>query len=256
MPRVSGKTALVTGGAGGIGAATSRLLAAEGARTIIADTNRAAGQALADELQRAGQDTDFHVLDVAEESSWRMLMEMFQTEDLHILVNNAGAAFPNGDIERQSLEDWRAIMRVNSDGTFLGVKFGIEAMRRHGQGGSIINLSSILGLVGSPTTCAYTASKGAVRLLTKSAALHCAKAGYRIRVNSVHPGYIATPMVDAVLKTRDDPAALLAMVEALTPLGHLGAPEDIAHGVLYLASDESKFVTGAELVIDGGYTAQ
>jgi NAD(P)-dependent dehydrogenase (short-subunit alcohol dehydrogenase family) len=170
-----------------------------------------------------------------------------------VLVNNAGVAL-SASVEDTSLEQWRWLMSINLDGVFLGVKQAVGAMKA--AGGSIINLSSIEGLIGDPNLAAYNASKGGVRLLTKSAALSCAKAGYRIRVNSIHPGYIQTPMVEAYVEAQADPAAARAAIAALHPLGRIGDPDDIAYGVLYLASDESKFVTGAELVIDGGYTAQ
>ena len=158
-----------------------------------------------------------------------------------------------GTVEGPSLDDGQRGQSINLDGVFLGTKYAIEAMRKHNDGGSIINLSSIEGLIGDPTLAAYNASKGGVRLFTKSSALHCAQSGYKIRVNSVHPGYIWTPMVQGL--TKQDEAARQKLV-ALHPLGHLGEPEAIAYGILFLASDESKFMTGSELVIDGGYTAQ
>lgn len=173
---------------------------------------------------------------------------------LDILVNNAGVAL-GGDVEKTTLAQWRALMAVNLDGVFLGTQRAVAAMKGSG-GGSIINLSSIEGLIGDPNLAAYNASKGGVRIFTKSAALHCAQSGYKIRVNSVHPGYIWTPMVENYLASQSDPVAAKAFLTGLHPVGHLGEPDDIAYGILYLASDESKFVTGAELVIDGGYTAQ
>ncbi|MBX9746152.1 MAG: SDR family oxidoreductase, partial [Hyphomonadaceae bacterium] len=172
---------------------------------------------------------------------------------LDVLVNNAGVAL-GASVEDTSIEQWHWLMGINLDGVFLGTRYAIAAMKS--RGGSIINLSSIEGLIGDPNLAAYNASKGGVRLLTKSAALHCAKAGYGIRVNSIHPGYIRTPMVEGYIAAQPDPSAAKAAIAALHPLGHIGEPNDIAYGVLYLASDESKFVTGAELVIDGGYTAQ
>ena len=193
--------------------------------------------------------------DVAKEADWdrvvRATVERFG--GLQVLVNNAGVAL-NGDVEHTSLEEWRCLMSINLDGVFLGTKRAIEAMKP--TGGSIINLSSIEGLIGDANLAAYNASKGGVRIFTKSAALYCAKAGLNIRVNSVHPGYIRTPMVEAHLAQQPDPAAAKAAVASLHPVNHLGEPDDVAYGVLYLASDESKFVTGAELVIDGGYTSQ
>ncbi len=170
------------------------------------------------------------------------------------MVNNAGLGI-GGNAEDTTLEDWRKLMRVNLDGVFLGTKHGIRAMKDH-KSGSIINLSSIEGLIGDPNLAAYNASKGGVRLFTKSAALHCAKSGYNIRVNSIHPGYIWTPMVENYLKQVGNVAAGRKALDSLHPIGHVGEPDDIGWGVVYLVADESKFVTGSELVIDGGYTAQ
>lgn len=171
---------------------------------------------------------------------------------LDILVNNA-AVFLSKKIEDTSLEEWRWLMSINLDGVFLGTKYAIGAMKKSG-GGSIINISAAGGIVGTLDASAYGASKGAVRLFTKAAALECSKAGhnYNIRVNSVHPGIIETPMIEAKLKNK----TARKIREGWHPIGHLGEPDDIAYGVLYLASDESKFTTGAELVIDGGWTAR
>ena len=170
---------------------------------------------------------------------------------LDILVNNAGVNLWK-KIEDTSLHEWRWLMSVNLDGVFLGTKYAIQAMKKNG-GGSIINISSVAGIVGTLDTSAYHASKGGMRLFMKAAALECSKAGYgyNIRVNSVHPGVIKTPMVDGLLKDEDKMRTALSW----HPIGRFGEPEDIAYGVLYLASDESKFITGAELVIDGGWTA-
>lgn len=168
------------------------------------------------------------------------------------MVNNAGIALGK-TVEDTTLAEWRKVQEINLDGVFLGTKYGIEALRKSG-GGSIVNLSSIEGLVGDPGLAAYNASKGGVRIFTKSAALHCAQAGYGIRINSVHPGYIWTPMV-AGLADSEQTEKYQRLV-SLHPIGHLGEADDIAYGILYLASDESKFMTGSELVIDGGYTAQ
>ena len=256
MDRLTGKVALVTGGAMGIGEACARLFAREGASVAITDVNVELGSKLAEDINCAGGAALFVEHDVAEESGWRRAIgatiERFGRLD--IVVNNAGLGI-GGDVEHTTLEDWRRLMRVNLDGVFLGTKYGVQTLRQYG-GGSIVNLSSIEGLVGDPNLAAYNSSKGGVRLLTKSAALYCAKAGYKIRVNSVHPGYIWTPMVEHYLQTSGDVEAGRRAIDALHPLGHIGEPDDIAYGVLYLASDESKFMTGAELVIDGGYTAQ
>ena len=171
-------------------------------------------------------------------------------------MNNAGVG-GGCPPEEQTLERWRWLMSINLDGVFLGTKHAILAMKRKAPpSGSIINLSSIEGLVGDPNLGAYNASKGGVRLYTKSVALYCAKAGLNIRVNSIHPGYIWTPMVENYLAEQGNLEEGRAALDALHPIGHVGDPDDVAYGAIYLASDESKFVTGAELVIDGGYTAQ
>jgi NAD(P)-dependent dehydrogenase (short-subunit alcohol dehydrogenase family) len=255
MGRVAGKVALVTGGGLGLGRAAALMLAREGAKIVVTDVNDKEGAKVADEIVDAGGEAMFLHHDVAKEADWdrvvRATVERFG--GLRILVNNAGVAL-SADVEHTSLEEWRWLMSINLDGMFLGTKRAIEAMKP--TGGSIINLSSIEGLVGDANLAAYNASKGGVRIFTKSAALYCAKAGLNIRVNSIHPGYVWTPMVEEYLSKQPDPAAAKVLVAGMHPVNHLGEPDDIAYGVLYLASDESKFVTGAELVIDGGYTAQ
>jgi NAD(P)-dependent dehydrogenase (short-subunit alcohol dehydrogenase family) len=255
MKRVQGKTAIVTGASVGLGRAAALLLAREGARVIVTDVKDKEGAAVADEIVAAGGEAMFLHHDVAKEEDWTRVMASTASRfgPLSILVNNAGVAIP-ANVEDTTLEQWRWLMSINLDGVFLGTRFAIAAMKA--RGGSIINLSSIEGLIGDPNLAAYNASKGGVRIFTKSAALHCAKAGYKIRVNSVHPGYIWTPMVEGYVKSHADAEAAKAALAALHPLGHIGEPDDIAYGILYLASDESKFVTGTELVIDGGYTAQ
>ena len=256
MSRVSGKVALITGGAMGIGEACARLFVNEGAAVAITDVDVERGNAIAADLSGAGRSAIFVEHDAGDEAAWRLAIDatVARFGRLDVVVNNAGLGI-GGDVEHASLDDWRRLMRVNLDGVFLGTKYGVQALKRFG-GGSIINLSSIEGLVGDPNLAAYNSSKGGVRLLTKSAALYCAKAGYQIRVNSVHPGYIWTPMVENYLRSAGDVEAGRRALDALHPVGHVGEPNDIAYGVLYLASDESKFMTGAELVIDGGYTAQ
>ena len=256
MNRVTNKVALVTGAAMGIGEATARLLASEGAAVAITDLNVERGSSLAEQINCSGGAAIFIDHDVAEESAWRRAIEktLGKFGRLDIVVNNAGLGI-GGDVEHATLDEWRRLMRVNLDGVFLGTKYGVQMLKRFG-GGSIVNLSSIEGLVGDPNLAAYNSSKGGVRLLTKSAALYCASAGYKIRVNSVHPGYIWTPMVENYLRAAGDVEGGRKQLDALHPLGHVGEPNDIAYGILYLASDESKFMTGAELVIDGGYTAQ
>jgi NAD(P)-dependent dehydrogenase (short-subunit alcohol dehydrogenase family) len=255
MKRVEGKVALVTGGGLGLGQATAMLLAREGAKVVVTDLQEEPGHATVDAIIDAGGEAIFIRHDVASEADWSAAIGMTANRfgGLHVLVNNAGVAL-TANVEDTTLEQWRWLLSINLDGVFIGTRMAIGAMKA--SGGSIINISSIEGLIGDPNLAAYNASKGGVRIFTKSAALHCAKAGYRIRVNSIHPGYIWTPMVQHYLAAQPDPAAAKAFVEGLHPVGHLGEPDDIAYGALYLAADESKFVTGAELVIDGGYTAQ
>ncbi len=252
MGRVDGKIAIVTGAASGIGRGCARRLAAEGARIVIADKDERGGVALAEEL---GEPHVFRQLDVTDEAAWRRIVEetVRVFGRLDVLVNSAGVAVW-GDIEHTTLEDWRFCNAVNSEGTFLGCKAAIAAMKTTG-GGSIINLSSVAGLIGVADGPAYAASKGAVRMLTKSIALHAAQRGYNIRCNSVHPSFIETPMVEAVVAAAKDPARMRKFVERTSPMGRIGDVDDIAHLIVYLASDESKFMTGAELPVDGGLTA-
>lgn len=256
MGRVSAKVALVTGAALGIGKATALLLAREGAKVVVADMKEQEGHAVVAEIEAAGGEALFVSLNVTVEEDWSKAMAAIKARfgRLDIAVNNAGIAY-TGTVESTSLADWRRVQAVNLDGVFLGTRYAVEAMKPQG-GGSIVNLSSIEGLVGDPTLAAYNASKGGVRLFTKSAALHCARSGYKIRVNSVHPGYIWTPMVQGLTADTPDQVAARQKLVDLHPLGHLGEADDIAYGILFLASDESKFMTGSELVIDGGYTAQ
>ncbi len=251
-----GKSAIVTGGALGIGRACALKLAEEGAAVAVTDVDVSKGPLVVEEIRSRGGDAIFINHDVSDESGWehvvKLAVERYKKVD--VLVNNAGVALAK-DVEHTTLAEWSWLMSINLDGVFLGTKHAILAMKAAG-GGSIVNLSSIEGLVGDPNLAAYNASKGGVRLLTKSAALYCAKSGYNIRVNSVHPGYIWTPMVENFLKSQGDVAQGRKALDSLHPIGHVGEPDDIAYGVLYLASDEAKFVTGTELVIDGGYTAQ
>jgi NAD(P)-dependent dehydrogenase (short-subunit alcohol dehydrogenase family) len=254
MNRVKGKVALVTGAGMGLGRAAAMRLAQEGARVVVTDLNEEVGRAVGDAIVDAGGEAVFLRQDVASEDDWKKVIAFAQSRfgALDILVNNAGVLL-SSKIEETPLDKWRWLMSINCDGVFLGVKHAISAMKD--RGGSIINLSSVAGLVGLPDISAYCASKGAVALFTKAAALECAKAGYAIRVNSIHPGGIWTPMLEAFVGKRGEPSADQAAAN-MHPVGHAGEPDDIAYGVVYLASDESKFVTGAELVIDGGYTAQ
>jgi 3(or 17)beta-hydroxysteroid dehydrogenase len=256
MGRLSGKVAMVTGAAMGLGQATAELLAREGAKVVVGDINEVQGCAVADGIVAAGGTAIFQRQDVAEPSDWdaAISLAMHRFGRLDVLVNNAGVCVA-ANIEETTLEQWRWTMNVNLDGVFLGVKAGVKAMKETG-GGSIINLSSIDGIIGESPLAAYCASKGGVRLLTKAAALHCAQAGYKIRVNSIHPGYIRTPQVEKYLLDLGDYGGEWARKSALHPVGHFGEPIDIANAVLFLASDESRFMTGAEMVVDGGYTAQ
>ena len=251
MARLAGKVALISGGARGMGAAEARLFAQEGARVVIGDVLEAEGRALAENLSAKGHGVVFVRLDVTREADWKAAVDLGVSRfgKLDVLVNNAGIGAA-GRVEDTTAEAWDEVMAVNAKGVFLGTKAAIPAMRRAG-GGSIINISSQLGLVGSDHTSAqYSASKGAVRILTKTTAVQYAKE--KIRVNSVHPGPIVTPMTE---RRRADPATRAMMVSRI-PMGRYGEADEVAYGVLYLASDESSFVTGSELVIDGGWTAQ
>ncbi len=253
MNRVMGKVAIVTGGGGAIGRSIASLLSQEGARVIVGDINEANGNRVAEELRSRGGEALFVKQDVTREADWneaiRATLERYGKLD--ILVNNAGVMVWK-NIENTSLQEWRSVLDINLNGVFLGTKYAIGAMKKSG-GGSIVNISSVAGLVGTLDSSAYHASKGGVRIFTKAAAMECSEAGYdyKIRVNSVHPGVIKTPMIEDLLK--DESKMRTALEWHL--VGHFGEPEDVAYGVLYLASDESKFVTGAELVIDGGWTA-
>ena len=249
--RLENKVALISGGARGMGAAEARMFAREGAKVVIGDVLDAEGTRVAAEIAESGGDALFVHLDVTHEEDWRSAIgaATLSFSKLDILVNNAGI-WRRGRVEDTTVEDWDMILDVNAKGVFLGTKLAIPEMRKAG-GGSIINISSTAGLVGGPRSSAYTASKGAVRLFTKATAVQYAQDG--IRANSIHPGPIDTPMIQQVWHGEEQSreAAL-----ARTPLGRIGTPDDIAYGVLFLASDESSFMTGSELVIDGGSTAQ
>ncbi len=251
--RLTGKVALVTGCAQGIGAAICRRFVEEGAAVIAADSNEELGTALADELTSTGAVCTFHRLDVRSERDWTTAMGLTMQRHgrLDVLVNNAGIDIP-GDIEQATLDDWRTTFGVNVESLLLGTRLAVSSMKDARQG-SIVNIASIASLVGTPGGAAYCASKGAVLALTRSVALHCAARGYGIRVNAIHPGPVRTPMV---MKYASENPQFLAGMQAAIPLGTLGDPMDIANGALYFASDESKWVTGSSLVIDGGYTAQ
>lgn len=256
MGRLDGKVAVVTGGALGIGEACCRLMAREGAAVAVADVKDEEGRAVARAIETAGGTARFWHLDVTGEANVeRVCREVADAfGKLDVMVANAGIAGTNKPIDALTVEEWNEVIAVNVTGVFLCTKHAIPHMRRAG-GGSIINLSSIYGLISAPDIPPYHASKGAVRLMSKTDALLYATE--RIRVNSVHPGYIWTPLVENFGKSMGFSAeAFRNELGGRHPVGHVGEPDDIAWGVVYLASDESRFVTGAELVIDGGYTAR
>jgi NAD(P)-dependent dehydrogenase (short-subunit alcohol dehydrogenase family) len=253
MDRLKGKVAVVTGAALGIGRACVERMAAEGARIVLADVHDDIGASLEAALRKRGFDAHYVHCDVASEDDAEALMTGAMTTygQLDVLVNNAGISGTNKPTHEISEAEWDQVMAVNVKGVFFCTKHALPHLRVNG--GSIINLSSIYGLVGAPDVPPYHASKGAVRLMTKTDAM--LYAADSVRVNSIHPGFIWTPMVENHLNAMDgDSEANKQQVASLHPLGHLGEPDDIAWGVVYLASDESKFMTGAELVIDGGYT--
>jgi 3(or 17)beta-hydroxysteroid dehydrogenase len=254
MARVKDKVAIVTGGGGGMGRAEAMLLAKEGAKIVVTDLDEAAVKNVAGEINSQGGKAVSIKHDVTSETDWSIVLRKTLEEfgKLDVLVNNAGVILYK-KIEDISLSEWRWVMSVNLDGVFLGTKFAIEAMKKSG-GGSIINIASVAGLIGNPDASAYHASIGGVRSFSKAAAIECSKAGYgyNIRVNSIYPGVINTRMADDL---RKDEAKYKTAV-SWHPIGHFGEPDDVAYGVLYLASDESKFLTGSELVIDGGWTAR
>ncbi len=253
MTRLAGKVAFITGAASGIGQAIARRFVAEGARVALADIDEAGSAALAGELGAAAL---YLRHDVTEEADWiaNLARAVAAFGRLDILVNNAGIG-PAGTIEKTSLEEWRRVHAVNLDGVFLGCKHGIAPLREAG-GGSIVNLSSVAGLLGTPTLAAYGSSKAAVRQLTKSVALHCAARRDAIRCNSIHPAFAATPMVERMIAESKAPERTRAALAEQIPLGRLGEADEVAALALYLASDESRFVTGGEFVIDGGLAAR
>lgn len=256
MNRLKNKTAVVTGGALGIGRATCKALASEGAVVAVTDIQDEDGKKVVEEITEAGGTAEYWNLDVSSESEVKDVFSAIKDQfgSIDVLVNNAGISGTNKPTHEISVEEWEKVMDVNIKGVFLCTKYALSAMREAG-GGSIINLSSIYGIISAPDLPAYHASKGAVRLMSKTDALLYAKD--KIRVNSVHPGFIWTPLVEELGKRSDEGVEKFReQLDSLHPIGHVGEPEDIAHGIVYLASDESKFVTGSELVIDGGYTAQ
>ncbi len=249
--RLAGKTVLISGGASGIGLVTAQRSLAEGAHVAIGDIDAAAGE-------RAARETPglhFVRLDVTSDASWAGAIDDVRTRfrALDGVVNSAGI-FLVGDIERISDEDWHRTRAVNMDGVFYGCRHAVRAMKE--RGGSIVNMSSVSGIVGGDNVVAYNATKGAVRLLTKSVALHCAKRKYGIRCNSVHPTFVDTPMFRESVERAREPERIRSALLAQVPLGRPAQPREIADLIVYLLSDESAFVTGAEMVIDGGLTAQ
>lgn len=253
--RLTGKIALITGGASGIGAATARALADHGAKVVVTDIDAQGAQTTAEEIVATGGAAVSASHDVTSESDWDAVVALALDtfKELHVLVNNAGVAPGNTDLLTQDYQTWRQVLAVNLDGVFLGMK-ACGAALSTAKGASVINVSSVLGKVGFPGTSAYCASKGGVKLLTKSAAIELAPLG--IRVNSIHPGFTDTPMIQNGMAEYEDPEAMRAVITAAHPIGRLGESLDIANGVVFLASDESAFMTGSELVVDGGYTAQ
>ena len=255
MDRVKGKVAIVTGGSLGIGRSASSLLAREGALVAVADVLDSEGRETVRHIQSAGGKAEFWHLDVRKESE---VKAVFQAVNEHfgridVLVNNAGISGANRPTHEITEEEWDNLMAVNVKGVFFCTKHAIPYLKKSGDG-SIINLSSIYGIVGAGDVPPYHASKGAVRLMTKNDAL--IYAADNIRVNSIHPGFIWTPMVEEFAGEQGDIAEARKRLDVLHPIGHVGEPDDIGWGIVYLASEEAKFITGSELVIDGGYTAR
>jgi NAD(P)-dependent dehydrogenase (short-subunit alcohol dehydrogenase family) len=260
MPgRMAGKVALVTGGASGIGRSCALRLAEEGATVVVTDIQDDVGSEVVAEIAATGSQADYLHHDVTSETAWIDVITKVRDQygRLDVLVNNAGIGIASSIVE-MSLADWHRQQAINLDGVFLGIKHAIPLMR-DGGGGSIINMSSVAGLKGNPLLAAYNATKGGVRLLTKGVALECAQAGWNIRVNSVHPGVIDTPIwtkADAAALAPDANAVdIESMAAATVPMAKVGRSLDIANGVLFLASEESAYMTGTELVIDGGLSA-
>lgn len=255
MKRLSGKAAIVTGGALGIGRAGATRMAEEGASVAILDVHTDEGEKIAASLCERGYAARFWRCDVSSEAEVARTFAEVATHfgRLDVVVNNAGVAGANKPTHEITEAEWDWVQAINVKGVFFCTKHAVPLLRKAG-GGSIVNLSSIYGLISAPDVPPYHASKGAVTLMTKTDAL--LYASDRIRVNSIHPGFIWTPLVEAHLKAAGDLATGRAATDALHPLGHMGEPDDIAWGIVYLASDEAKFITGAELVIDGGYTAR
>lgn len=258
MPRVANKIALITGAARGIGATTAQLLAEEGAFVIITDILDSEGEALANVM--GPNKAVYYHLDVSSEADWEKLSRIIADKygRIDILFNNAGIIGLEShhgpqDPEHCSLDTWHHVHHINLDGVFLGCRYAIQWMKK--SGGSIINMSSRSGIVGIPAACAYASSKAAVRNHTKSVALWCASQHYGIRCNSIHPGAILTPMWEPMLNPSVSRDEAIAEIGAGIPLGHMGEALDVAYAVLYLGSNESKYITGAEFTLDGGILA-
>jgi len=254
--RVHNKVCLVTGGARGLGLAAAERLLAEGGKVLITDVDEAAGRQQRNRLKALGHAVEFRRQDVTDAAQWTEALDAAATlwGGLDVLVNNAGVgAFQS--IDTESFEGWRRTLSINLDAAFLGIQQAVPRMKE--RGGSIINIASIEGLIGEATLVAYNASKGGIRLLSKSSAIHCARSGYKIRVNSVCPGFAATEMVSNALATLEPDTArsFAAATLARIPMGRFAEPVEIANAVLFLASDESSYMTGSDLVVDGGLTA-
>ncbi len=249
--RMDGKIALITGGASGLGRESALLFAREGARVAITDINTGGGRAVADEI---GDAAVFLEHDVTSEAQWIEVLDKTVAAfgGLHVLVNSAGIGLSKS-VEDIELEEWRRVHAIDLDGVFLGCKHAIARMAASG-GGSIVNISSIAGIIAGHNMAAYNSAKAGVRHLSKSVALHCARKGYNIRCNSVHPAFIDTPILDQY-KERFGEAAALDKFARQIPLGRVGQPLEVAYAIVYLASDESSFTTGTELIIDGGISA-
>ena len=255
MGRCDGKVALVTGAGSGLGRAISVLLAREGARVAVTDIDPDAATNTAQAINAERPDAAMAVRhDVTDEADWQAVLaeSVAKFGGLNILVNNAGIS-AGGNVEDTDFETWKRVHAVDLDGVFLGCKHAIRHIHAAG-GGAIVNISSISGIIAGHNTASYSSAKAGVRLLSKSVALHCAKRGYDIRCNSVHPAYIKTPILDPLVRRLGAEEAYAKLGRQI-PLGRIGEPDDVAYGVLYLASDESRFVTGTELIIDGGISA-
>jgi 3(or 17)beta-hydroxysteroid dehydrogenase len=252
--RLAGKVALITGGASGLGANAAELMVQEGAKVVVADIAQDRGKALADKLGSSGH---FVKLDVTSEDNWKAAIQ--ETVDkfgaLHVLLNSAGIGLSK-TVEEIELAEWRKVHAIDLDGVFLGCKHGVSEIKKHTSrlGGSVINISSISGIIAGANMAAYNSAKAGVRLLSKSVALHCAKSGYNIRCNSVHPTFIDTPILDKY-RDRFGQDLMQQKLGKQVPIGRLGRPEEVGWALVFLASDESSFMTGSEVIIDGGISA-